>query len=67
MSMAERAATRVLAGEAHRGALDEKTAVGHRLAKRPVDLAALEHLVAGRELLGELLDGRGSPRVCRMS
>ena len=54
MSMAERAAARVLAGEAHRGALDEKTAVGHRLAKRPVDLAALEHTVACRELLGEL-------------
>ena len=54
MAVAERAAPRVLAGDAEVGALEQQRAVGHRLGQRPVDLAVGPHLVPGLELLEQL-------------
>ena len=54
MAVAERAAPRVLAGDAQVGALEEQRAVGHGLGQRPVDLAVGPHLVPGLELLQQL-------------
>ena len=51
VTLHERAAAGILAGETHRGAFDEQRTEGEKLAEGPVDLAAAAHL----ETLGEQL------------
>ena len=63
VALAERAAARVLAGEAHRRAFEQQRAERERLGERPVDLVARRTSCAGSQELA--LELRVRPRSAR--
>ena len=66
VALCERAAARVLTGEAHRSALEQERAECEQFAERPVDLAAASHLDALVDQLLQLAMHGEALRLVRM-